>query len=435
MTFARQSLGSLLTLLFGLVVSVVLARVLGAEGRGEYQLAVKVAGLVLAFAQWGVPEVLLQLLSERRGQMSLLVGTAFGVTLFGTLVGGLLVFVALPSVGDSLLRGVDARLVWAALAGSLFAMVGLVARRFLQLTGRLAAYNALDVARNALFLGLALVLTVGLARRADGALGAWFGAELAFALVASLYVWRRIAARWRLDRRLGVQMLVAGTPVQAGIVATYLGNEGGAYVLNAGLDVAAVGAYSVALGVARLVLQVATALRTALQPRLVGPEADAALVTGRVARHGIAWMLLLSLGLAVGSPLVPVVFGSSFAAAEPAVLWMLPGMVAYGAMQLLASYLLRVGRRGVLALSSWTFALASIGFQALGASAGGLVGASIGLSLAYLLSAAIVVVAFWRASALPVRLLVPGPAELAFYTALARRVASGWSSAATRAAR
>ena len=62
----RQSLGSLLALLFGIGVSILLPRVLGAEGRGEYQLTVKAAGLVLAIAQWGIPEVLLQFLAEER---------------------------------------------------------------------------------------------------------------------------------------------------------------------------------------------------------------------------------------------------------------------------------------------------------------------------------------------------------------------------------
>ena len=66
MTFARQSLGSLATLLFGLAVAIVLPRILGAEARGEYQLAVKVAALVLAVAQWGIPEVLLQMTADRR---------------------------------------------------------------------------------------------------------------------------------------------------------------------------------------------------------------------------------------------------------------------------------------------------------------------------------------------------------------------------------
>src|SRR5215510_5152869 len=91
MSFARQSLGSLLALLFGLVVSVLLPRLLGAEARGEYQLAVKLAGLVLAVAQWGIPEVLLQLMAEGKLDRGALIGTSLGLGLAGAaLVAGLL---------------------------------------------------------------------------------------------------------------------------------------------------------------------------------------------------------------------------------------------------------------------------------------------------------------------------------------------------------
>ena len=69
MTFERQSLGSLAALTFGLLVSIVLPRVLGAEARGEYQLAVKLAALVLAIAQWGIPEVLLQMVAEKHATL------------------------------------------------------------------------------------------------------------------------------------------------------------------------------------------------------------------------------------------------------------------------------------------------------------------------------------------------------------------------------
>src|ERR1044071_5401545 len=78
-SFARQSLGSLLALVFGVAVSVLLPRLLGAEARGEYQLAVKLAGLVLAIAQWGIPEVLLQAVAERRGQRGVLIGTSLAL--------------------------------------------------------------------------------------------------------------------------------------------------------------------------------------------------------------------------------------------------------------------------------------------------------------------------------------------------------------------
>ena len=68
---------------------------------------------------------------------------------------------------------------------------------------------------------------------------------------------------------------------------------------------AAVGIYSVALSVSRLVLQISMALRTALQPRLVADEHDSAAMTARVTRHGLLWMVVDRLragaGLAAGA--------------------------------------------------------------------------------------------------------------------------------------
>src|SRR5918911_1572548 len=98
MSFARQSLGSLAALVFGIAASIVLPRVLGAEA-----------------------------------------------------------------------RGVDPTLMALALLGSLASLIGLLARRFLQLGGRLDLYNGLDIGRTVLFLLLALVAAALLPRQAVGA--------------------------------------------------------------------------------------------------------------------------------------------------------------------------------------------------------------------------------------------------------------------------
>src|SRR5215208_1653987 len=95
-TFARQSLGSLAALVFGVAVSVLLPRVLGPDARGEYQLAVKLAGLVLAVAQWGIPEVLLQMLAERRASTGALVGTSLVLGVVGAAVAAVLIGFAAP---------------------------------------------------------------------------------------------------------------------------------------------------------------------------------------------------------------------------------------------------------------------------------------------------------------------------------------------------
>jgi O-antigen/teichoic acid export membrane protein len=552
-SFARHSLGSLLALGFGVVVSIVLPRVLGAQARGEYQLAVKLAGLVLAVAQWGIPEVLLQLLGERRASLGALIGTSLVLGTLGAAAVALMLGLAAPLFQDNLLRGVEPMLLAFTLGGSLASLLALLARRFIQLDGHVDLYNAMDVGRTLLFLVLVLLGGVLLPRQALGPTLAWLLGEVFLAAVAIALLWRmgprasasiagvaggeadmhasaadqasgigaagamsstnavaagggatavshasavrpagdrpngvsstsavraagdgasavgparalgstgalaagedatavshgsavgaasplgnasavaaagdganaQSPARWRVDPTLMRELATAGAPIQLGLLGMFVGSEGGAFVLNASLDVASVGVYSVALSIARLVLQISIALRTALQPRLVGPERDSAAVTARVTRHGLLWMLLVAIGLAVGSPLVPVVFTREFAASAPALLLMLPGMVAYGVWQLLASHLLRIGRRGFLATVAWIFGLVSVGLQAVGAEAFGLLGAAAGLSVAYVVATTIVLVAFVHLSGRPARELVPVRGDLAFYVGLTRRV-------------
>jgi O-antigen/teichoic acid export membrane protein len=422
----------------GIMVSVMLPRILGPEARGEYQLAVKVAGLVLAVAQWGIPEVLLQALADRRASQGALIGTSLVLGGLGAIAVAAVLGLAAPLFEDNLLKGVEPVLLALTLGGSLAALIGLLARRFIQLGGRLDIYNGLDIGRTALFLGLVTLGGLLLPHQALGPTLAWLGGEVALAAVAIAFLFSRIGAtgRWTANFGLARELAVAGAPIQLGLLGMFVGSEGGAFVLNASLDVAAVGIYSVAMSVSRLVLQISIALRTALQPRLMASEHDSAAMTTRVTRHGLLWMLLIALGLALGSPLAPLIFTPAFAAVGPALVLLLPGMVAYGVWQLLASHLLRIGRRGFLAKVAWLFGALSIGLQAVGAQAFGLAGASAALSLAYILAMVVVLVVFVQLSRQPLRELIPRPNDLTFYVDLARsalaRRARSHVSAATR---
>jgi len=425
MSFARQSLGSLLTLVFGVAVSVLLPRVLGPEARGEYQLAVKLAGLVLAVAQWGIPEVLLQLMAERRASTARLIGTSMTLGVIGAALTAVVLGLAAPLFRDNLLRGVEPVLLWLTLGGSVASLLALLARRFIQLGGRLDVYNGLDIGRTLVFLALVAVGGVLLPRQALGPTLAWLIGEVLLAIAAIAYLWRTPArhnGNWGLQPSLARELVVSGAPIQFGLLGMFLGSEGGAFVLNANLDVASVGIYSVALSVSRLVLQVSIALRTALQPRLVTAEQDSAAVTARVTRHGLLWMVAVACVLTIGSPLAPVVFTREFTAVGPVLVILLPGMVAYGVWQLVASHLLRVGRRGVLAAIAWLFGISSILLQAVGAQVLGLAGAAAGLSIAYVLATVVVLVVFVQLTGRPARELLPVPGDLAFYVGLTRRV-------------
>src|SRR5262249_51339091 len=231
MRFARQSLGSLLALVFGVAVSVLLPRVLGAEARGEYQLAVKLAGLVLAVAQWGIPEVLLQAVADRRASPGALIGTSLALGLAGAALTAAVLGVAAPLFRDNLLRGVEPLLLWLTLGGSMASLVGLLTRRFIQLGGRLDVYNGLDIARTLLFLVLVASAGALLPRQALGPTIAWLIGEIALAGAALGFLVRRGApsGAWHIERGLAVDLARSGAPIQFGLLGMFVGSEGGAF--------------------------------------------------------------------------------------------------------------------------------------------------------------------------------------------------------------
>ena len=156
MTFARQSLGSLAALVFGVVVSILLPRILGPEARR-----------IPAGSQAGGPRAGRGPVGHtrspaagdgrgsrqnRRADRNLARPRAGRGGADRPLLG-----IAAPLFKDNLLRGVDPLLLWLTLGGSVASLVGLLARRFIQLGGRLDVYNGLDVGRNVLFLLLVLV--------------------------------------------------------------------------------------------------------------------------------------------------------------------------------------------------------------------------------------------------------------------------------------
>ena len=159
MTFARQSLGSFAALIFGVMVSILLPRILGPEARGEYQLAVKLAGLVLAVAQWGIPEVYSDAGGRARASGSHRTSCPRAVAPPVAALLGL----AAPLFKDNLLRCLT-RCSLATLGGSIASLVSLLfslhpARRATRV------YNGLDVGRNVLFLALAWWAAPAPARR------------------------------------------------------------------------------------------------------------------------------------------------------------------------------------------------------------------------------------------------------------------------------
>src|SRR5205823_5596274 len=157
----------------------------------------------------------LQTMADKRTSQGALIGTSLALGIAGAALAAAVLYLAAPLFRDNLLRGVEPQLLTLALIGSLASLVGLLARRFIQLGGRLDVYNGLDIGRTALFLALVVVGGVLLPRQALGPTLAWLIGEVALATVATVFLFRRVH-NWQADVSLAGGLVRSGAPIQIG---------------------------------------------------------------------------------------------------------------------------------------------------------------------------------------------------------------------------
>lgn len=434
MRFARGSLGTLLALAFGLAASVVLNRMLGAEGRGAYALAVKTAGLVVAWAQWGAPEVMLNAFTERRAPQGTILGTALAVVVLSSLVFGLAFAGCYPLLAGGALRGVTPGMFGAAVGSSLFAVAFMVQRRVVQLRGELVVYNLLDVAKSAVFLVLVVVCLSLWADEREGAVVAFLGAEVLLAGLGAAYLRWRVERDWRVDRGLAAEFMRSGFVVQLGIVGMFLAGQLGPYIVNLFGSLEEVGYYATALGLATYVTFVSVSVRTVLQarmPSLTGGSIALAELTVAVARNGLIWLVGAALGLALlGRPVIVLLYGREFEAAYEPMLLLLPGMVFWGLQQIVASYFTALRMYRLPTFGAWVVAVVGLGLQVAATPLLGVQGAAAALSAGYAAAFLFYLVVFCRHAGYSVVAFVPTLDDARYYLQLARRLAARGGSLA-----
>lgn len=414
----------LLSFGFALLTSVVIARVLGTEGKGAYSVALRIAGVLAALAQWGVPEVLLGYVNRPEHPARRLAGT----TQVLALGSGLLAFAAAPALywafSQSAFRGVELPMVALAAASTAFSLSFQFSSRVIQLQGDLLAYNALVVLRAGALLAFTLIVLSPGGEPIILALYAYLAAELLAAMVSARSLLRRSGSPWSVDWRLGVSMARSGNAVQLGMVAAFLAAEIGVFIVNSLLDLESVGWYTTGLGLARWTLFVSMATRVALQSelaRFAGEQDQVARTTALVCRHTLLWLVAAALGLAVtGQVAIVLLYGESFLPSYAPLVVALPGVVAHGITQLLSGYFVSVGRYGLPSVVAWFNLVSASVLQVLLIPVFGITGASAGLSVTYIGGALLIAILYTRHSGATKLALLPGWAELAWYRAYLR---------------
>ena len=208
-------------------------------------------------------------------------------------------------------------------------------------------------------------------------------------------------------------LLATSLPLHGTNILHLVNQRADVFFVQAGHGADAVGLYTLAVSLAQIVLLASSALAVPLLPQVSAAvsEAEAATAAARTCRIFVTLALTAGAGLAVVAPWgVPAVFGGAFSGSLPALLVLLPGMVAFGLTNLLIAYFVGTGRHRLnLGVAVVTVAVTLLGNAFFTPRFGGLGAAGVSTG-AYLLAGALSVGAFarrahvrWSAAVWPTR--------------------------------
>lgn len=416
-TLERQGAHTLLTtaasVLIGLMLSVLVARTLGPEGKGMLDVASASIGLFTLVLGGSLNSALAYRLASLPTRPK---GLVLRLGIWG-LVAGVVTMAMLgasPRLSSQLglLPGSDS-VFWLIFIG-VSAGFGIWAAGLRgMLIGRhhLITANRIDLAIKAglLVAYLALAASALASPRAFGFVG--MGAAILLALLlffAQLEPSQHTPGLWP-------ALLATALPVHGTNILHFLNQRADIFFLQASHGAREVGLYALAVSLAQCLLLASSALAQPLLPKLAhASPAEAAEIAARLCRLFLTLAVPGGLGLtALGWWAIPAVFGRDFSASLPSLAVLLPGVIAFGLTNILISYFVGIDRARLnVAISVAALTVTLVGNLTLTPAYGALGAAGASL-LAYGFAGLVSLLAFARISGLPLaRTVIPDRNDL-----------------------
>jgi O-antigen/teichoic acid export membrane protein len=387
-----------------LAAGILLARAVGADGKGVFTVATTIAAIAAAVLglRWERPAG--HFLARDTGTLpivlssvGLVAGIAMGLAAFGLAV--------CPSQLLGLLfRGVEpqvlALVAWLIGAYCLFAGIAAIyggLRDFAARSRFLLAYNVLQALCVAILyvLGVREVVTY-----------LWWCTTASWLLelvwLAEFARRRRLLPRW--DWRLIRRMAAFGSLSYLSLLLDLVTVRLDIILLNAMASTAAAGVYSVAVAVGARLASIPQIVAYVVFHRTSARELGSGARTAQILR--LAALALLGGGIVagiLGSVLIVPLYGPEFAAAVPALWVMIPAMGIWGLYRLLASDVEGRGRPGLVSMSSLVATMTIVALDLAWIPQHGILGAAWASLVAYGVALAAAAFMFCRVTGLSFR--------------------------------
>lgn len=394
-------LSRILITLVNIPISVLIARTLGPDGQGAYSAVLTFTTIWGTSFLLGIDTAHTYYLAGRRSTLAEVVRHAWIWSLVLGLAATPLYVLAAPWLaggGDAAFRSV---LTLSAFSIPLVVFKYLLLSAFLG-EGRIDQFNLFQVISNLALLALVTVLVVFLPGGVRGAVWAYLGSLLVFAILGVAWVARRLGTRglagssW--NPEFARRTLVYGLKGHLGSLVGALTYRLDQVFVIRYLGLEAQGLYSVAVLLAEKLSHVPSSIQLVLFPRVSGSTTEEAnRLTPTASRLTFFGVLGAAAVLfALSGPLVRLFYGTPFLPALPALRILLPGVVLLAVGKVLAGDLSGRDRRLEVTLAQCAAFLANLALALLWIPRHGIEGAAWASNVAYGLQTAALTFVFTR---------------------------------------
>jgi O-antigen/teichoic acid export membrane protein len=401
----------------------IIARALGAEGRGQVAFLTAIAWLMASFSTLGVYEANSNFAASdpksRRALAtnSVLLSALLGAVTFGALAGLIALFPEVAGESDPTLRWITFAFLPVIILQICLRSLVLADYGFGVANAAYVLAPVMNVTLNGLFAALG-ILSV------EAAVGVWLAGQTLEALILAVYVARRLAGFGRPDLGLARRALGFGAKAHIGRVMQLGNYRLDQWLLGAIAGPRELGLYSVAVAWAEALWFLPTTLAAVQRPDLVRAVRDhAARQAAVVFRAAMLITGASAIVMVAAAPLLcVVVFGEDFRGSIDDLRVLVAGAFGMAALKLLGNALVAQGKPLLQSVAIGAGFLCTVALDVLLIPPFGGLGAALASTLAYTAAGVVVAAIFLRTFQGTIADLVPRVGDVAWFARRLTRI-------------
>jgi O-antigen/teichoic acid export membrane protein len=385
------------------ITGVILARSLGADGRGVYGLIAETAEAAASWPGLGLEMAAMYLVGQKRFGLQRMFSNSLAWSLGTAMVVAALIVTILLTGTHAL--GMSARDLSIALAGASLITITDGACEFLLPLGKVLPYTTVKVIIPIVRLFGIVALAIGVGLSVESAAGIWLASFALGAALTIFFLSRHVKFVPGFDWPSFRAQASFGVRGHTGWILQALNHRLDVFLVAGFIGAGGVGHYLVGVNLAELSWWVPLTLGTVLFPKAsaMSGVSNFAMSAAACRRTLVVTALATIALLIICRPLIPLVYGSEFAPSVGVFLILMPSGVLYTVHKVLGSSLSANGMPQGVLFGGLVSLPATIGLNVALIPAIGIEGAAIASNVAYAINAAVVLLLFRARSGLGIR--------------------------------